>query len=432
LTLLGSEELGIWRRTRQSGKTVRTGHSQEEFRNAFERDRDRILYSASFRRLAVVTQVLSPTEGFAGHNRLTHALKVGQVSRRLAQRLIRKSDADFVDSLGGIDPDVAESAGLAHDLGHPPFGHVAEEELNKVVMAAGVTDGFEGNAQSFRIVTKTEIREPSMPGLDLTRATLGALLKYPWLKGQGPKLKKIGAYKTEDTNFKFARDGLVQNQCTLEAQIMDWADDITYSAHDLEDFYRAGKIPLAKLAKDSAERTECLEAFFQREEIGAADREDWTKLADELASLFPVTEEYVGSRTQKAALRAYVSYRLTRAIETTKLENGKGLVRDAKVDREVELLKHLTMHYVVLTPFLKAQQHSHREVVRGLFNYYLELSNDKTRWSLFPPMHQEQLQEFGDDANHRVRTVADLVAGMGESQAIEAYRSIFNVSWSLY
>src|SRR5262249_20604862 len=155
------ENLAEWREARRSGKKISSGLSKDDFRNPFERDRDKIVYSASFRRLAVVTQVLSPSEGFAGHNRLTHALKVGQVSRRLAEKLIRTSAADVIAANGGLDADVAESAGFAHDLGHPPYGHVAEEELNQAVMAAGVADGFEGNAQSFRIVTKIEIREPS-------------------------------------------------------------------------------------------------------------------------------------------------------------------------------------------------------------------------------------------------------------------------------
>jgi dGTPase len=294
LTPIGVQDLNAWRSARRSGKKVLAKLPQEEFRSAFERDRDRILYAASFRRLAVVTQVLSPTEGFAGHNRLTHALKVAQVSRRLAEMLIKKNNTAFINSLGGIDPDVAESAGLAHDLGHPPFGHVAEEELNEAVMNAGVKDGFEGNAQSFRIVTKTEIREPRMAGLDLTRATLGAMLKYPWFKGQGPNARKFGAYETEKEDFEFARDGLGANKCTVEAQIMDWADDITYSAHDFEDFYRAGKIPLGKLSKDPDERQKLLAAFFKRKEIDAADHKNWSKLVDEVASLFPVTEAYLG------------------------------------------------------------------------------------------------------------------------------------------
>jgi dGTPase len=256
-------------------------------------------------------------------------------------------------------------------------------------------------------------------------------LKYPWYKGQGPKLNKFGAYETEKSEFEFARAGLTANQPTLEAQIMDWADDITYSAHDLEDFYRAGRIPLHTLRKDSNMRRAFLEEYFKRNAIAKSRWEEWCKLADELASYFPVTGPYIGSRTQKAALRAYVSYRITRALKTTTL-NDNGIVKDEQVDREVELLKQLTMHYVILSPALTAQQYAHRDAVRGLFKHYLEQADNNTRWGLFPSMYQEQLEEFGADRTQRVRTVADLVAGMGESQALETYRSIFNVSWSLY
>ncbi len=425
-----SGELLAWRRARRHPQTDL--RSRKEFRSSHERDRDRLLYSSSLRRLAVVTQVLTPTEGFAGHNRLTHALKVAQVARRLAQKLSRENDVEFLESLGGLDLDVAECAGLAHDLGHPPFGHVAEEELDELVIHAGLADGFEGNAQSFRIVSSLEIRKANAPGLDLTRATLGAILKYPWLKGKGPKPKKYGAYQTEQIDFDFARENLVANQLTLEAQVMDWADDITYSAHDLEDFFRAGKIPLHSLAKDENERKAFLEAFFERKAINdVRERKKWEPIFDGLAGFFPITvDSYDGSRTQKAALRGYVSSRIQRALETTTLEN-KGLVRNEEVEKEVELLKHLTMHYVILTPSLKAQQHGHREIIRNLFLYYLDLANDKSKWPLFPPMYRELLED--PDRNYsEIRIVADLIAGMGEQQAIDAYRSVTNVSWSMY
>src|SRR5262249_40956494 len=151
-------------------------------------DRDRILYSSAFRRLAGVTQVVSPAEGEIFHNRLTHTLKVAQVARRLAEMLATKY-RDTAKAWGGIDPDVVEAAALAHDLGHPPFGHIAEEELNQLVanavrQTAGTkhakarpVEGYEGNAQSFRIITTLAVRRPEAEcGLDLTRATLNATL----------------------------------------------------------------------------------------------------------------------------------------------------------------------------------------------------------------------------------------------------------------
>lgn len=234
-------------------------------RSAFQRDRDRILYSTAFRRLAGVTQVVSPGEGEIFHNRLTHTIKVAQIARRLAEKFLQDSSG-VVAEWGEIDPEVTEAAALAHDLGHPPFGHLAEEELNALV--AGVAfrtdnpaiqreptkeelkqyEGYEGNAQSFRILTTLSVRGPEAQfGLDLTRATLNASLKYPWLWATGKK--KYGAYSTENVAFKFAREGYgrkkARHRC-IEAQIMDWADDITYAIHDAEDFYRGRLDPVGQ------------------------------------------------------------------------------------------------------------------------------------------------------------------------------------------
>jgi dGTPase len=223
-------------------------------RRSFEIDRDRILYCSAFRRLAGVTQVVTSTEGHVFHNRLTHSMKAAQVGRRLAQRLLRES------TQLQVDPEVVEAAALAHDLGHPPFGHIGETTLDALVSLAkhGATDGYEGNAQTFRILTKLASRRPAYSGLNLARATLRAVIKYPWYKGKAPpgKEDKWNAYGSEKEDFEFALggppvDGLAK--CP-EAQLMEWADDIAYSVHDLEDFYRAGLIPLDLLVRDTSER----------------------------------------------------------------------------------------------------------------------------------------------------------------------------------
>jgi dGTPase len=146
-----------------------TGEIQQPSRSAFERDRDRILYSEPFRRLAGVTQVVHAAEGHAFHNRLTHSLKVAQFGRRITQRFLAHQPA----LASFLNADVVETACLAHDLGHPPFGHVGEEELNRSLTSDyGVADGYEGNAQSFRIVTKLAVRSDKHEGLNLTRASL--------------------------------------------------------------------------------------------------------------------------------------------------------------------------------------------------------------------------------------------------------------------
>jgi dGTPase len=199
----------------------------EDFREPAQHDYDRIVYASAFRRLAGVTQVVSASEGHVFHNRLTHSLQVARLARRLAQKVLRETP-DIAESLGGISADVTEAAALAHDLGHPPFGHIAEEELNDLVTGQDNLDGFEGNAQSFRIVTKLALRtpDPDLPGLNLTRATLNALLKYPRIRQPGGKERdKWGAYYTEKDELKFARalHPPEDERKGAEAELMDWA-----------------------------------------------------------------------------------------------------------------------------------------------------------------------------------------------------------------
>src|SRR5215469_15202414 len=153
-------------------------------------DRDRIVTSPYFARLGGVTQVISPGgAGLLVHNRLTHSLKVAQVARAVAERLIAEPRyGPLLDSLGGCNPDVVEAAALAHDLGHPPFGHLGESVLDRLARnRLRLADGFEGNAQSYRIVTSTDLRGGARIGLDLTAAVRAALLKYPWTRRAFPQ-----------------------------------------------------------------------------------------------------------------------------------------------------------------------------------------------------------------------------------------------------
>ena len=229
-------------------------------RTESQRDRDRVLYASAFRRLGGVSQVASASERLVFHNRLTHTLEVAQIARRLAENVLR-DQPDEAEALGGVDPDVVEAAALAHDLGHPPFGHVAEKRLDKLVRESSNSDGFEGNPQSFRIVTKLSLRNQDFHGLNLTRATLNAILKYPWLRGTdgAPREDKWGAYSSESSEFQWARELGPKDTKSLEAELMDWADDIAYSVHDLDDFYRAGLIPLDRILTDSDEQDSFLE-----------------------------------------------------------------------------------------------------------------------------------------------------------------------------
>ena len=234
---------------------------RRDYRSRAEHDRDRVLYSAAFQRLAYVTQVTASESGHTFHNRLSHSLKVAQVGRRNTQRLLTLAGNGDIDGdnaaamINTLDPDAIEASCLAHDLGHPPFGHIAEEVLNERARRhVGDDGGFEGNAQSFRIVTRLAQRA-SGSGMNLTRQTLDGMLKYPWRWRSsdpvppGTRERKWGYYLADRAAFDFARQYGEHEadrdvpEPSLEALIMEWADDLTYAVHDVDDFYRAGLIP---------------------------------------------------------------------------------------------------------------------------------------------------------------------------------------------
>lgn len=217
---------------------VRESHSST--RGDFQRDRGRIIHSSSFRKLSQKTQVLSPTAGadFV-RNRLTHSLEVAQVGREIGGRL-------------GLDPDVVDAACLAHDLGHPPFGHNGESAIAEWARDIG---GFEGNAQTFRALTRLESKvfdDGGRPrGLNLTRASLDAASKYPWTRiravVEGDGREKFGVYDDDREVFDWLRQGIPDQAVSLEAQVMDLADDIAYSVHDFEDAIVGGFIDPGQL-----------------------------------------------------------------------------------------------------------------------------------------------------------------------------------------
>ena len=295
-------------------------------RSEAERDRDRILYSSAFQRLVGITQVASPETGASFHNRLTHSIKVAQVGRRLAQALKARNAELGRPShvVAELDEDAVEASCLGHDLGHPPFGHEAETELDTLARTWG---GFEGNAQSFRILTRLALRELTYPGLNLTRVTLNGVLKYPWLRddGDGPRRKKWGAYASERDVFEWVRGSSPPDQRALEAEFMDWADDVTYAVHDLEDFYRVGLVPLDRLAGQPGELSSFVQSFFEDSDqkrvqgkfvADNLSKNDLLTAADFLfgADGFVTAQPYRGSLVDRVTTRARSSTLIDRYI----------------------------------------------------------------------------------------------------------------------
>lgn len=426
--------------------TKEISKTRREPRNDFQRDRDRVLYSSAFRRLAGVTQVVHAAEGHIFHNRLTHSLKVAQVARRIAENIISQEPGDLVQAVG-IDPDVVETAALAHDLGHPPFGHIAEDELDQQLRNAKVSDGFEGNAQSFRIVTKVAIKSADHPGLDLSRASLNAILKYPWSRGTaGKESKKWGHYYTEKKEFSFARDlGPEGSQKSAEAEIMDWADDVTYSVHDVDDFYRAGLVPLDQLLMGTEERNRFIDAVVTRWEkdpqesdnkarLKVFDRASASEFFDDLrfwAEAEDLDFAFTGSRKQSARLSYLASFLIRRyALGPEDGTSTKAVSIDPsphpririqpQLRAEVDLLKALMNHYVFHSPALVTQQFGERRVIKDLFEVYFEAAQPKSKnKGLVPHPFREYLEDVRThDDLERARLVADLIGSMTEQQTL--------------
>lgn len=414
--------------------------AKEDQRRTGQRDRDRILYTSAFQRLAGVTQVVGPMEGHVFHNRLTHTLEVAQIARRLAEKLSRDHQ-QAVEELGGLDPDVVEAAALAHDLGHPPFGHIAEHELDLLARERGAAEGFEGNAQSFRIVTRLSAHRDTYQGLNLSRATLNAVLKYPWGRDtddprrENREYRKFGYYRSEEPDFHFARGGAADRAKSLEAEIMDYADAVAYSVHDFDDFYRAGLIPLDRLIPrpggESRELTAFLERWVRRGDVDAQTVQDRRESLERFLGTLPVREPYRGTFDQRALLRTCTSSLIKEFVFAARLDPaaqpGNVLTVDETLGFTIDFLHALVYDYVIINPRLGTQQHGQRQVIRTLFLVYLKAVQDRDE-ALVPPVYHHELfrVQHGEGAPHpaEVRLAVDIVAGFTDNQALIMHRRL--------
>jgi len=411
----------------------RYGVSRDDQRNPFERDRDRILYSSAFRRLAGITQIVRAGESDVFHTRQQHSIKVAQVGRRLAENCIR-TQRDLTQELA-VDAEVVEAACLAHDLGHPPFGHAGEQVLQEQIEKHD-SDGFEGNAQSFRILTKLAVRFDVCPGLDLTRATLAACLKYPWFRNKksANRSKKWGAYKSEADDFNFAREGIAHCSKTTEAELMDWADDVAYSVHDLEDFHRCGVIPWHRiLGGDHAERViaRAQERWHGRPSNAAARlRKALANLEVFLTGSFLqlIREPYEGARHQRQQLRTMTSQLIGHYIRAAQLQrpdaNGRTVLISRDAADQVLILKQITQDYIINNPSLAAQQKGQEYVLKTLFKRLFEDSKKGVPNYLPYRLHYVWNYALGNQA----RFAADCIANLTEAEALALHARLRGLS----
>jgi dGTPase len=382
-------------------------------RTAFQRDRARVLHSLALRRLAGKTQVVTPGESDFPRTRLTHSLEVAQIGRELAGSL-------------GADPDLVEAACLAHDLGHPPFGHTGEGALNEVTGAIG---GFEGNAQNLRILSRLEAKvitaDGRSAGLNLTRAQLDATTKYPWTRRPGTP--KFGAYADDLPVFSWVRMGAPTEpvKC-FEAQIMDWSDDVAYSVHDLEDAIYGGHVD-PKVLLIEAERT----ALFERSRGYAPDAEpeELAAALDRLQALEWWPAEYDRSFAAQAGLKRAASELIGRfclaVVRATRAEFGPGphtrynahLVVPRPIRLENAVLKAVAARYVMETEHAFALRAQQAELIRQLVQL-LSLRPDQ----LEPAFHASWSEAPDDSA--RLRVVVDQIASLTDASAQRLYRGL--------
>ncbi|KOV80104.1 deoxyguanosinetriphosphate triphosphohydrolase [Nocardia sp. NRRL S-836] len=387
--------------------------ARTETRTPFARDRARVLHSAALRRLAGKTQVVGPGEGSevtgVPRTRLTHSLEVAQIGRGIGAEL-------------GCDPDIVDTAGLAHDIGHPPFGHNGERALNEL---AGPCGGFEGNAQTFRILARLEPK--SRHGLNLTRAVLDAATKYPWPRTPG--MVKFGVYEDDIEVFEWMRAGAPHRERCIEAQVMDWADDVAYSVHDVEDGVLAHRISLAALARPDERTAIASLAAKTFSDESVATLEATAEQLLELPVIAYFTEnEYDGSLGAQVALKNLTSELVGRfasaAVTATRDVHGDGpltryraaLEVPSQVAAEVALLKAMAVRYVMSDPARLAMQAVQRDLITELVTRLLD------RPALLDPAFRPVFADAPSDAA-RLRVVIDQVALLTDAQAVAWHRA---------
>jgi len=383
-------------------------------RTEFARDRARIIHSFALRRLAAKTQVAVPWATDFPRTRLSHSLECAQVGRELGAAL-------------GADPDLMEGACLAHDIGHPPFGHNGEEVLNQLADSCG---GFEGNAQSLRLLirleAKTVLPDGKSIGLNLTRASLDAATKYPW--GRVKDAKKFGVYEDDLEIFNWYRTGIESGKTSMEAQIMDWSDDVAYSVHDLEDSLVSGQIKLDQLSNDLPKLFKVAKEMYLADitesemQIGLSSLQKlscWPRYYDgthrSLARLKDLASQLIGRFAQAAEVATQEKYG---DGDLTRYSANLVVPRAQRV--EVALLKSMAGHYVINADDSQIRYADQQKLLTELVQAILQSAPTTLESFFLQDWQQAQTDQ------QRLRVVIDQVASLTDPGAVALHERLIN------
>jgi len=397
--------------------------TSRDYRTPFRRNRDRLIHNAAFRRLQSKTQVFLSGEYDFYRTRLTHSIEVAQIAGSIAQFL--NHGAPQLEPGFAIDPDLCEAAALAHDIGHPPFGHAGESTLHRLMRPHG---GFEGNAQTLRLIGQTIFTSGGdRRGLNPTRALVDGVLKYKTLWGEAPDQRKHFLYADQQRFLDFVTDGRPwpadltpgarRNAFrSLECQIMDWADDTAYSLNDIVDGVNAGFIELGRLER------------WAEQHATAEDRESL---------------DYLREALRRGDIERAMNRRIGRFVESVRLQEREtfladlsnrwrfGIAVDEDTRREQQLFARISVDLVFRSPQVCQLEHKGAFMLTRLFetlcaNY---LDNAAPRLTLLSSDFAREIARVDLDRSGRARVLCDYLAGMTDAFASRIYKRLFDAEF---
>lgn len=382
-------------------------------RSPYEHDRARIIHSIAFRRLQGKTQIFAPGQAEFLRTRVTHSIEVSQIGRSLA-------------AIAGVPDSLVEAACLAHDLGLPPFGHAGEETLNELMRGWG---GFEGNAQTLRVLTQLEEKSHAYPGLNLCRATLLGVLKYPYARSPhrakflyDDDIKTWGSWLFAGTDIDLPAATAPRSPA---CQLMDWADDVAYSVHDMEDGLHSGfllpSLPLYRTADLTWERLcEC-----HPEGLHGLDRDRVGEILQELRDRLDRRDS-----TVREVTRYYIN-RFVTGINIVGNCSRHGFDCALKIplaiQQECSVFKMLTLEFIIFDERTSTLSHKGREILTRLFHILFDNTRPSagaTRYVLFPRPLRSRLAAIARDEAACARLVCDRLAGLTDGQALRLYNRL--------